>query len=224
MALLLALAPALALPAQEKQSPTVQDSRVEEAVLVLDQIQSIPESRIPEELFRRAWAVAVFPKVIKLGILIGGRYGEGVLCVQSGEDGWSDPVFLQVAGVSIGFQAGASSTDVILVFKNKESLDRILKEKATLGAGATVAAGPVGRHFEAATDVQLEAEIYSYSRSRGVFVGISLEGATLQVDDDANALYYGQPGVRPQDILQGKMKNAPASAAGLRQKLQRIIP
>ncbi len=204
-----------AAPAQEAATQADAVKRVRESEEVLRQIQSIPEDMIPAELFRGGRAVAIFPKVIKVGLLVGGRFGQGLISVH-GEDGrWSPPILMQLSGVSIGFQAGASSTDVILVFKNRESLERVLKGQVTLGANASVAAGPVGRQVEAATDVQMEAEIYSYSRSRGVFAGISLEGATIQVDDEANDLFYGKEGLRPQEILQGKVTRIPPEAQKL---------
>ncbi len=199
----------------QADSPADITARVETAAEVLKQIQSIPEGRIPAELFRGGRAVAVFPKVIKVGLLVGGRFGQGVLSVHTEDGGWSSPVFMEIAGVSFGFQAGASSTDVILVFKNRESLQRVLKGEVTLGAGASVAAGPVGRAAEASTDVQMQAEIYSYSRSRGIFAGVALEGATLQIDDAANDTFYGREGIRAQDILAGKVATIPPAARRL---------
>ena len=206
------------------QADTAADltTRVETAAEVLRQIQSIPEERIPAELFQGGRAVAIFPKVIKVGLLVGGRFGQGVLSVQAEGGGWSSPVFMELAGVSFGFQIGASSTDVILVFKNRESLQRVLKGQVTLGAGASVAAGPVGRTAEAATDVQMQAEIYSYSRSRGIFAGIALEGATIEVDDAANDLFYGREGLRAQDILAGKTGAVPPAARRLMETIATI--
>jgi lipid-binding SYLF domain-containing protein len=158
---------------------------------------------IPPALMRDAQGVAVIPNVVKAGFVVGGRFGRGVVLVRQPGGGWSNPVFVTLAGGGVGWQVGVQSTDVILVFKTRDGLDRILqgKGKLTLGGDVGVAAGPVGRQAEAATDGQLKAEIYSYSRSRGLFAGVSLEGAGLVVDADADAAFYGPRCGRPADIL-----------------------
>lgn len=193
--------------------------KVESAAVVLEEIMKIPETGIPPSLLHNASGIAIVPGLIKVGFVVGGRYGTGVLAIREKGGGWSNPVFVSLAGGSLGWQIGAESTDVILVFKTGKSIDGIMKGKYTLGADAAVAAGPVGRRAEAATDERLQAEIYSYSRSRGLFAGVSLEGSALQIDDEANAAYYGKAEIRPADILSGKDLKAPASADRLRKSL-----
>jgi lipid-binding SYLF domain-containing protein len=161
------------------QAGSKQVAKVKAATKVLKQIIAVPGQSIPPSLLRNAQGVAVIPGVIKAGFIIGGRGGRGILVLRKKENCWSNPSFVTLAGGSIGCQIGAQSADVILVFKSRKGVDGIVKGKFTLGADAAVAAGPVGRQAEAATDIQLKAEIYSYSRSRGLFAGISLEGAAL---------------------------------------------
>jgi lipid-binding SYLF domain-containing protein len=193
--------------------------KVEEAVGVVKDIMAIPEKGIPPALLSESYAIAVIPGVIKLGFIIGGRHGSGVLLVRDKDGKWSNPLFVGLTGGSIGWQIGAQSTDVLLVFKSRKGVEGIKKGKFTLGADAAVAAGPVGRSIEAATDVRLKAEIYSYSRSRGLFAGISLEGAALQIDDDANASFYGKEAIRADDILAGKAGTASADVVKLQELL-----
>jgi len=193
--------------------------KVESAAEVLEEIMAIPEKGIPPSLLHDASGIAIVPGLIKIGFVVGGRYGTGVLVVKEKGGGWSDPVFVSLAGGSVGWQIGAESTDVVLVFKSRKSIDGIMKGKFTLGADASIAAGPVGRRAEAATDEKLKAEIYSYSRSRGLFAGVSLEGSALQIDAEADAAYYGKEGIRPPDILSGKDIKVPSSAVKLRKAL-----
>lgn len=182
-------------------SPSV-ETRSEDAVRVLSEIMASPDRRIPRDLLRDAEAVAVIPDVIKAGLVIGGRHGRGLIAVR-GEDGaFSNPSFVTLTGGSVGFQAGVQSTDVILVFRTRRGVDGVVNGKFTLGADASVAAGPVGRNAALATDAALEAEIYSYSRSRGLFAGVALDGAVLRIDHDANARAFGR-GVTPRRIFEG---------------------
>jgi len=139
--------------------------------------------------------------------------------VRTDGDEWSDPLFVSLTGSSVKYQIGAQSTDIILVFKSRRSVDGIMKVKFTPGADAAIAAGPVGRQAEAATDIQLKAEIYSYSRSKGVFAGVSLEGSTLQMDHSSNDRYYGKEGVSPDDIFAGKGVETPPSAVEFKKTL-----
>ena len=166
------------------------DRRVDAATEVLEQMSRIPEQSIPPSLLRNAYAVAVIPGVIKAGFIIGGSYGKGVLVVRRPNGRWSNPSFITLGAGSLGWQAGAQSSDIILVFKTRKGVDNIAKGKLTLGGDANIAAGPVGRHARAATDLRLKAEIYSYSRNRGLFAGISLEGAYISMDQKANYAYY----------------------------------
>jgi lipid-binding SYLF domain-containing protein len=194
---------------------------VESAAEVLETIEAIPERGIPPALLGDAWGVAVFPGLIKAGLVVGGQYGHGVLSVREKGGGWSDPVFVTLASGSAGFQIGAESTDLVLVFKTHRSVQGIMRGKYTLGADVAVAAGPVGRLAEAATDIQLKAEIYSYSRNRGLFAGVSLEGASLQIDDRSNAAFYEKRGIGPSEILAGKGFKTPQGAERLIQDLDR---
>ena len=184
--------------------------KIEDCVEVVKAIKAIPEEGIPPVLLQDAQGIMIIPGVIKVGFVVGGRYGTGILTVRDEKGNWSDPVFVKIAGGSLGWQIGAESTDLILVFKTKRSVEGIFKGKFTLGANASVAAGPVGRSASGATDVTLKTEIYSYSRSRGLFAGISLDGAALMIDHDANASFYGKF-LDPKDIVAGAAgKRTPA--------------
>ena len=193
--------------------------KVGEAAAVPKDIMAIPEKGIPPALLHDAYGMAIIPGVIKLGFIVGGRYGTGVLVVRDKDGRWSSPAFVSLYGGGIGWQIGAQSTDIILVFKSRRSVDGIMKGKFTLGADAAVAAGPVGRSLEAATDVKLKAEIYSYSRSRGLFAGVSLEGAALQIDDEADAAFYGRQDILAGDILSGTV----GSDSHAVKELQRLL-
>ena len=161
--------------------------------------------------------------VIKVGFVVGGQYGRGVLTVRGKGGAWSNPVFITLMSGSVGWQIGAESTDFVLVFKTPRSIEGIMKGKYTLGADAAVAAGPVGRLAKASTDIELKAEIYSYSRSRGLFAGISLEGSSLQVDDKGNAAFYEKENIQPPVILSGEVKT-PAGAETLKLSLEKYAP
>ena len=187
-----------------------EDQRARNAVRVLNEIQDIPEQAIPDKLLDEGRAIIVIPDTIKAGLVLGGRRGHGLMSVKTADGSWSNPVFIKLTGGSIGFQAGVQSSDVILVFRNDRSLDNIVNGKFTLGADAGVAAGPVGRSAAAATDGQLKAEIWSWSRARGLFAGVALDGAALQIDDAANLDAYGQ-NTTPRMILEGRLNTAPSS-------------
>ncbi len=197
---------------------------VEAAAEAVQALSAIPLKGIPPCLMQDAKAVAVIPDVVKAGFVVGGRFGRGVILVRLPDGGWSNPIFLTLAGGGIGWQIGIQSTDVILVFRTANSLDRVLKGKGklTLGGDVAVAVGPVGRQAEAATDAQLKAEIYSYSRSRGLFAGVSVEGAGLLVDCEANEAFYGLPGGRPADVLAARPTAIPAAMAVLQSELLKL--
>ncbi|MBS0014015.1 MAG: lipid-binding SYLF domain-containing protein [Desulfobacterales bacterium] len=163
---------------------------IQNSIEVLEDLRAIPENRIPPALLGEAEAIAVIPSVYKLGFIIGGRYGSGVVAVRDDAGNWNNPFFIKLYGGSIGWQIGAQSTDLVLVFKSRKAIDQIKNGRFTVGADASVAAGPVGRQAGAATDVTLKSEIYSYSRSRGAFAGLSLEGAALQTDHTATWNLY----------------------------------
>ncbi|HTN76458.1 MAG TPA: lipid-binding SYLF domain-containing protein, partial [Pirellulaceae bacterium] len=177
-------------------SPVVAASP-EETVLAakacLDEALANPSSRIPEKMLLDAHAVAIIPNVIKIGFIGGVRRGHGVVLVRDKDGEWGLPQFITITGGSIGWQIGAQSSDVVLVFKTQRSVENLLKGKFTLGADAAAAAGPVGRRVEAATDLQLKAEILSYARSRGLFAGVSLDGSAIEMDGFAHQTFYGSP-------------------------------
>jgi lipid-binding SYLF domain-containing protein len=194
---------------------------VELADAVVHQFAAIPLHAIPAELLQNAAGVAILPHVVKAGLLVDGRFGRGVALVRMPDGAWSNPVFITLEGIGIGGQAGVESTDLILVFKTKHSLDRVLhgKGKLTLGGDITVATGPVGRDAEVATDARLRAEILSYSRSKGLFAGVSVEGGALRVDHDANESFYSIRGGKPADVLAHR---GMAAVEGLRGELRRL--
>ncbi len=179
-----------------------EDRTVQAAHEVVQQFQQLQIPQIPDGMLANVHAVAVIPDVIKLGFVVGGQRGHGVVVVREANGAWRAPLFVTITGGSIGWQAGAQATDFVLVFKSQKSVDGLLRGTFTLGADAAIAAGPVGRRAAAATDAELKAEIYSYSRNRGLFAGVSLEGSALSVDDRANASYYGVsvPGGPPPAI------------------------
>ncbi len=180
----------LAFVASSAQAGNSLDRRLDTATEALEQMARMPERSIPANLLSRAYAVAVIPDVVKAGFIVGGSYGKGVLVVRKPDGRWSNPAFITVGAGSIGWQAGAQSSDIVLVFNSRKGVENIARGKLTLGGDASIAAGPVGRQTSAATDAQLKAEIYSYSRTRGLFAGISLEGAWLRMDNKANFAYY----------------------------------
>ena len=207
----LALALALMVASSGAFAGDREDVRAGEAVRVVEQIQSIPESAIPDRLLDEAKAIVVVPDTIKAGFVFGGRRGLGLMSVKTADGTWSNPVFVKLAGASFGLQAGVQSADVILVFRSERGLDSIVNGKVTLGADAGVAAGPVGRNAAAATDGPLKAEIWSWSRARGLFAGIALDGAVLSIDNGANSSTYGNA-VTPRAVFEGRAPQAPSAA------------
>jgi len=207
----LALALALMLAASGAYAGDRENVRADDAVRVVKQIQAIPESAIPDRLLDDAKAIVVVPDTIKAGFMLGGRRGLGLMSVKSPDGTWSNPVFVKLAGASFGLQAGVQSADVILVFRSERGVDSIVNGKITLGADAGIAAGPVGRNAAAATDGALKAEIWSWSRARGLFAGVALDGAVLSIDNGANRSAYGD-GTTPRAIFENRASNAPSAA------------
>ena len=205
----LALLLSLTFAAGQAIAGPEEDQRARNAIRVLADIQQIPEQAIPDKLLDEARAIVVIPDTIKAGLVIGGRRGHGLMSIKAPDGTWSQPVFVKLTGGSIGFQAGVQSSDVVLVFRNDRSLDNIVNGKFTLGADAGVAAGPVGRNAAAATDGQLKAEIWSWSRARGLFAGVALDGAILQIDDAADLNAYGS-GSTPRMIFEGRATEQPS--------------
>ncbi len=205
---LLVLSLMVAVPAAASK----EERRVADATDVIDQLLRIPEQTVPPALLARAYAIAVIPNVVKVGFALGARRGKGILVIRRADNSWSNPAFITLTGGSFGWQIGAQSTDIILVFKTREGVDGIANGKFTLGADASIAAGPVGRHTEIATDIQFKAEVFSYSRSRGIFAGVALEGAGITMDRMANAAFYGSSSITPEQIFSSSGNAAPAVA------------
>jgi len=196
-----------------------ENKRAENAVRVLKEVMEAPDKAVPRDLLQNAHAIAVVPDVIKAGLVIGGRHGNGLIAVKTRDGTWSNPAFVSMTGGSIGFQAGVSSTDVILVFRTQRGVDWIVHGKFTLGADASAAAGPVGRSAQASTDAQLKAEIYSYSRARGLFAGAALDGTAITIDNDANQATYGD-GVTTRRIFDGGVTKVPDRIVDFRDLLE----
>jgi len=196
-----------------------ENARASNAVQVLDEVMRMPEQAIPSRMLESAHAIAVIPNVVKAGLVVGGRHGRGLVSVRKADGTWSHPSYVRLTGGSIGFQAGVQSTDVVLVFRTARGVDSIVHGKFTLGADASVAAGPVGRAAEASTDGQLKAEIYSYSRSRGLFAGVALDGAVLAIDHDANEAVYG-PNTTPRAAFEGRVSQVSDPIVDFRDRLE----
>ena len=190
-------APPAQIGSGDKEAQTVLSAKQ-----ALDQFFALQMESVPPAMLQAAEGVAIFPNMIKGGFIFGVNYGKGVLCVRNPDRSWSPPVMVTMGGGSVGFQAGVQAADIVLVFATPRSLQGILNgQKVTLGADASIAAGPVGRSANAGTDVGLGAEIYSYARSRGLFAGVSLGGSDLSVDHNADALLYGRFNVTPSDVF-----------------------
>ena len=203
----LALAPLLA-------ADTEPAKRLSESATVLSEIMGTPDKGIPEELIEKAHCIVIVPDLKTAAFVVGGKYGKGYLsCRSKTRAGWSAPGTVRIEGGSVGFQIGASSTDLIMLVMSERGADKLLESKFTLGAEASVAAGPVGRTATAQTDAQMHADILSWSRSQGLFAGIALEGATLRQDLDDNATLYGKP-LENRDIVTTGV-HAPEAAAKL---------
>src|SRR5688500_8892822 len=189
-----------------------QDARLLTSTHVLSELMSMPEQNIPTWLMERAYAVAVIPTVIKVGLGIGGRRGKGVLVVRKDNGSWSNPIFVNLTGGSFGFQVGVQSADVVLVFTSKQSIEGIVGGKVTLGADASVAAGPIGRQSSAATDIGLTAQVYSYSRASGLFAGVALDGSAITIDSASNESFYKKAEILASEIIRSDAPAAPVPA------------
>jgi lipid-binding SYLF domain-containing protein len=198
------VAAGLAAPARAQGK---EEDRLREAGTVLREVLGVRED-VPKDLLDRAECVIVFPSVKKFAIGVGGSYGRGAITCRTGEsfDGpWSAPALMALEGGSIGFQLGGQATDFVLLVMNERGASSVLTSKVKLGADASAAAGPKGRTAGASTDIVMRAEILTYSRSRGLFAGVSLEGSTLRVDGDANQRVYGRP-IDGRDIVKGTVQ------------------
>ena len=196
-----------------------------EAVQVLEEIQSSPDQGIPESLVSKAKAIIVFPTMLKGGFIVAANYGKGVASIRDPETGnWGPPAFLKTYGGGVGFQIGAEAIDLVLLVMSQRGIEGLMNSKFTLGADIGVSVGPVGRHAEAGTDVTFKGEIYSYSRSKGAFAGVSLKGAVINQDTDANWGYYDRP-LNPKEIMiDGRVKKFSESTQRFRKDLTRIAP
>ena len=189
MAAVLAAAVLAGLPAATFARQSDEARRVREASVVFGEIMTAEDEAIPRSLLGGAEGIAVFPGTLRAGFIFGGMRGRGILSART-ESGWSPPAFLTLTGGSFGLQAGGQSTDLVLVISNRKGLENLVRNQFKIGGGASVAAGPVGRAVQASTDIQMRAQILSYSRARGVFAGISLNGSTIRQDADANLRFY----------------------------------
>jgi lipid-binding SYLF domain-containing protein len=178
--------------------------RIQNATEVFREIMATPDKAIPQELLESAKCIAIIPGEKKAAFVVGGNYGKGIAtCRTAG--GWSGPLFVALGGGSFGFQIGGSSTDLVMIFRSEKGLHSLLSDKFKIGADATAAAGPVGRHAAADTDAKLNAEILTYSRSKGLFAGVSLDGAVVQADHSGNHAMYGEH-VNRREILNGSVR------------------
>jgi lipid-binding SYLF domain-containing protein len=187
--------------------------RLSDATQILNEVMATPDKGIPQDLLEKAHCVVIVPGLKQAAFVVGGKYGRGFAICRRDKGGWGAPSAVRVEGGSFGFQIGGSSTDVVMLIMNERGMRRLLEDKFTVGAQATVAAGPVGRSATAQTDAQLAADILSWSRARGLFAGIALEGATLRNDLDENKELYGAP-LHNKDVLLSN-RRAPSAAGPL---------
>ena len=215
---LLACTMALALPsiagADEKT-----DKRLNDATAVIESFTALSETGVPSWMLERAYGIVIAPNVFEIAVAAGGRGGRGVMAVRHADGSWSNPALLNLYGGSFGFQFGMQMTDVVLVLMSRKSVEGISGGKFTLGVDASVAAGPVGRTASANTDPMLKAQVLSYSRSEGVFLGVAFEGTVIAVDDGANASAYGVSGILASQVLEGSLGTPSAAAEAFRAAL-----
>jgi lipid-binding SYLF domain-containing protein len=216
-ALLLLLAPSLGAQSDEAD-------RVRESATVLGEIMKAPDSAIPTSVLSKAAGIAIFPGTVRGGFIVGAERGRGILSVRDEKTNmWSAPAFLTITGGSVGLQIGVRATDLVLLIQNRRGLENLVRNEFKIGAGAAVTGGPVGRDAQAATDIQLRAEILSYSRSRGLFAGATLEGSTIRQDEDANGRFYGEKFTTRQVVFDNKAK-APEATVAWFQALMKYVP
>jgi lipid-binding SYLF domain-containing protein len=215
LALLVAGAAGLTIASSNRSDDT---ARIQQSARVFHEIMATPDKAIPQELLESAKCIAIVPGEKQLAFIVGGKYGKGLVTCRTPK-GWSAPAFLAVSGGSYGLQLGGSSTDIVMIFRSRSGLQSLLSDKFRIGAGATAAAGPVGRHASADTDIKLKAEILTYARSRGVFAGVSLNGAVVEPDQTGNAALYG-PKARTKEIVDGEVP-VPAVAHLLTSEISR---
>jgi SH3 domain-containing YSC84-like protein 1 len=225
--LVLAVLAALAMPtvAKSGDSPKDEENRLRNAGQVMNEILNVPDD-IPQNLLDKARCVVVMPSVLKAAFLVGGSYGRGAMVCRTGKDyrgPWGAPTMMALEGGSFGLQIGGEATDFVFLIMDNRGADAVLHSKVKLGADASAAAGPVGRTSEADTDATMRAEILTYSRARGAFAGVSLEGSTLRPDNDGNKNLYGEK-VDPLAVVTENSVHAPEAATGLISALEKASP
>jgi lipid-binding SYLF domain-containing protein len=208
--LVLVLAP-VTIMAQSDQA-----DRVREAGVILAEITKASDNAVPTSILQKAEAIAVFPSTIKGAFIVGAQRGRGIISVRDANGAWSNPAFLTLTGGSVGFQIGGQAVDIVLVVMNRRGVENLLMNQFEIGGEASATAGPVGRDAAASTDVQMRAQILSYSRSRGLFAGVSLKGAAIRQDEDSNQAFYGTR-LRTRDIVLDGKATQPQSAEAVMQ-------
>jgi lipid-binding SYLF domain-containing protein len=199
----------LPLLTRAQEGPNSDEShRLRESIAVLNEVMTTSDTSIPASIASKAEAIAIFPGTLKGGFIVGGMRGRGILSART-EGGWSAPTFMTLTGGSIGLQIGGQAADLVLVIMNRRGLEQFVRNQFKLGADAAVAAGPVGRDAQATTDLQLRAEILSYSRARGLFAGVTINGSTVRADLDANQRFYGKRLTGPQLVLDNSAVESP---------------
>jgi len=206
--------------AGQNREETDEAQRVSAATAVFQEIMSAEDKAIPQAVLGKAEGIAVFPSTLKAGFVVGGMRGRGILSARGQSGTWSAPAFLTLTGGSVGLQIGGQATDLVLVIIDRRGLENLVRNQFKIGADASVAAGPVGRDAQAATDLQLRAQILSYSRARGVFAGISITGSTIRQDVDANNRFYGRR-LETRQIVFERLSGAPEPVAAWREMVGR---
>jgi lipid-binding SYLF domain-containing protein len=207
-------------PVAHAQKDAEEANRLRAATAAFGEIMGAADSGIPESILGKAAGIAIFPNTVKVGLGFGGMRGRGVLSART-PDGWSSPAFLTLTGGSFGLQIGAQAADIVLVITDRRGVENLVRNQFKLGADAAVAAGPVGRDAQAATDIQMRAQILSYSRSRGLFAGITVNGSTVRQDRDANERFYGKRLEMRQIVFEGA-GSSPATVGEWRDMLRRF--
>ena len=214
---------ALAATTPPAGAQTNEEKRVTDSATVLETLVRAPDQEIPQHILDRAEAIVVIPSLVKGGFILGAQHGRGVMSVRDRETGkWSDPGFVALTGGSVGWQIGVQAVDLVLLVMNTEGVKELLDNEFKLGANASVAAGPVGRQGEASTDASLSAQILAYSRAKGLFAGLALEGASLRVDRDANQAFYRKT-ISTDEMVRGISRTTPTGSQWTA-TLARLVP
>jgi lipid-binding SYLF domain-containing protein len=223
ISLLILLLASVSLAQTSRKERKDEVERLQRSTQVFSEIMRTPDKGIPEDLLDKAECVAIIPGLKKGAFIVGARYGKGVVMCRRPGRKWSAPAFLTVEGGNVGFQIGGQSTDVVMVVMNKEGMDKLIGDKFTIGADAAAAAGPVGRRTSAETNIRLDAQILTYSRNKGLFAGVSLDGAVVRQDRDDNRDFYGKD-IDARTLLFSDTEPMPAEARTLAAALSRESP